>query len=90
MQTHDSFSTVLTKAENSIGVITLNHGKVNTLSRQLTEDMCAALAQMKSDSLPVIIRALRQASKSFPRVTMCGSCRPRGVILLLIAIRFVT
>jgi len=65
MQTYDSFSTVLTKAENSIGVITLNHGKVNTLSRQLTEDMCAALAQMKSDSLQVIILRAAPGVKVF-------------------------
>jgi methylmalonyl-CoA decarboxylase len=65
MQAQDSLSTVLTKTEDSIGVITLNHGKVNTLSRQIIEDMCVALEQMKSDSLEVIILRAAPGVKVF-------------------------
>jgi methylmalonyl-CoA decarboxylase len=65
MPAQDSLSTVLTKTEDSIGIITLNHGKVNTLSRQLIEDMCAALEQMKSDSLQVIVLRAAPGVKVF-------------------------
>jgi methylmalonyl-CoA decarboxylase len=65
MQVNDSLPTILTKTENSIGTITLHHGKVNTLSRQLIEDMCAALEQMKSDSLQVIILRAAKGAKVF-------------------------
>lgn len=63
MLASDSLSTVFTRREGSIGTIILNHGKVNTLSRQLIEDLCAALEQMKSDSLQVLIlRAVKGAT----------------------------
>jgi methylmalonyl-CoA decarboxylase len=53
---------VLTEREGSIGTIILHHGKVNTLSRQLIEELCAALEQMKSDSIQVLIlRAFKGA-----------------------------
>jgi len=65
METHDSSSTVLTKIEDSIGTITLNHGKVNTLSRQLIEDMCEALGQMKADSLQVVVLRAAPGAKVF-------------------------
>jgi len=55
-------TTVLTTTEDSIGTITLNHGRVNPLSRQLIDDICIALERMKSDSVQVVIlRAPRDA-----------------------------
>ncbi|HXZ33370.1 MAG TPA: methylmalonyl-CoA decarboxylase [Terriglobales bacterium] len=55
----------MTKIEDSIGTITLNHGKVNTLSRQLIEDMCEALGQMKADSLQVVVLRAAPGAKVF-------------------------
>lgn len=60
-----NFSTIRVTAENSIGTITLNHGKVNTLSKQLIEDMCAALEEMKSASLQVVILRSVKGAKVF-------------------------
>ena len=55
-------TTVLTTTEDSIGTITLNHGRVNPLSKQLIDDICVALQRMKSDSVQVVIlRAPRDA-----------------------------
>jgi|SRR5579862_1982 len=59
------FSTVLTSIDTSIGTITLNHGKVNTLSKQLIEDMCAALEEMKSGGLQVVILRAAKGAKVF-------------------------
>lgn len=64
-QTDDSLATVISKTEDSIGTILLNHGKVNILSRQLIEDICAALEQMKSDSLQVVILRAAKGAKVF-------------------------
>jgi len=62
MQPAHSLSTVFTRREGSIGTIILNHPKVNTLSRQLIEDLCAALDNMQSDTIHVLIlRALKGA-----------------------------
>jgi methylmalonyl-CoA decarboxylase len=65
MPANHSLSTVLTKAEDSIGTITLSYGKVNPLSRQLIEDLCEALEQMKSDSLQVVILRAAKGAKVF-------------------------
>jgi enoyl-CoA hydratase/carnithine racemase len=40
-------NTVITEFEETIGTITLSHGKVNALSRELIGDICAALEEMK-------------------------------------------
>lgn len=64
-QTDDSLATVISKTEDSIGTILLNHGKVNILSRQFIEDICAALEQMKSDSLQVVILRAAKGARVF-------------------------
>jgi len=61
----NSYSTVLARSENSIGTITLSHGKVNTLSKQLIEDLCAALEEMKSAALQVVILRAAKGAKVF-------------------------
>ncbi len=60
-----STSTVVATTDGSIGTLTLNHGKVNTLSRQLIEDMCAALGQMKSAAMQVVILRAAKGVKVF-------------------------
>lgn len=65
MLASDSLSTVFTRKEGAIGTIILNHGKVNTLSRQLIDDLCAALEQMRSDSLQVMILRAVKGAKVF-------------------------
>jgi len=62
MKADGSLNTVLTTTEDAIGIVTLNHGRVNPLSRQLIGDICVALERMKSDSVQVVIlRAPRDA-----------------------------
>jgi methylmalonyl-CoA decarboxylase len=56
---------VLTKVEPAIGTITLNHGKVNTLSRVLIEDICSALQQMEADGVQVVILRAAKGAKVF-------------------------
>jgi methylmalonyl-CoA decarboxylase len=56
---------VFTRREGPVGTIILNHGKVNTLSRLLIEDLCAALEQMKSDSIQVLILRAVKGAKVF-------------------------
>jgi len=65
MQANPLPPAVLIQTEDSIGTITLNYGKVNTLSRQLIEDICAALERMKSDSLQVVILRAAKGAKVF-------------------------
>jgi methylmalonyl-CoA decarboxylase len=65
MQVCHSLATVLITSENSIGTITLNQGKVNTLNRQLIEDICAGLEQMKSESAQVVILRAAKGVKVF-------------------------
>jgi methylmalonyl-CoA decarboxylase len=65
METNRTFQTVLISQKASVGTITLNHGKVNALSKQLIEDLCAALEQMKADSMPVVILRAAQGVKVF-------------------------
>lgn len=64
-KTENPASTVLTTTQGLIGTITLNHGKVNTLSRQLIEDLCATLEQMQSDCLQVVILRAAKGAKVF-------------------------
>jgi len=61
----NSFSTISTGATDSIGTITLNHGKVNTLSKQLIEDICSALEEMKAAALQVVILRAAKGAKVF-------------------------
>jgi enoyl-CoA hydratase/carnithine racemase len=77
-------STVLTTVADGIGTITLNHGKVNALSRQLIEEITSALDEMQPpDVRVVIIRALK-GPRFFPQDTMFGNFR------LMVAIRLLT
>lgn len=55
-------NTVLTEIKDNIGTITLNHGKVNPLSKVLIDDMLDALEVMKAASVRVVVlRALKGA-----------------------------
>ena len=65
MQVSRALATVLITTENSIGTITLSQGKVNTLNRQLIEDICAALEQLKSESAQVVILRAAKGVKVF-------------------------
>jgi len=58
-------NTILTQTEGSIGIVTLSHGKVNPLSKQLIEDLCAALEAMKSESVSVVIVRAAKGAKVF-------------------------
>jgi methylmalonyl-CoA decarboxylase len=53
-------STILTETQDSIGTITLNHGKVNPLSKQLIDELCLALDDMRSVNV-VIVRGTKGA-----------------------------
>ncbi len=65
MTDNEPLSTVLARIDGPIGTITLKHGKVNTLSRQLIEDLCQALEQMRSDGLQVVILRAPRGAKVF-------------------------
>jgi methylmalonyl-CoA decarboxylase len=58
-------STILTQTQDSIGTITLDHGKVNPLSKQLISDLCVALDAMKSESVSVVILRAAKGAKVF-------------------------
>jgi methylmalonyl-CoA decarboxylase len=60
-----TFTTVMATAEAGVGTITLNHGKVNALSKQLIDDLCAALDQMKIDEVQVVILRAAKGVKVF-------------------------
>jgi len=60
-----SLTTVLTSVQDSIGTITLNHGKVNPLSKALIDDICAAFEQMKAQSVQVVILRAAKGAKVF-------------------------
>jgi methylmalonyl-CoA decarboxylase len=61
----NSASCVSTTVSESIGTITLHHGKVNPLSRCLIEDICAALEQMNASSAQVVILRAAGGAKVF-------------------------
>ena|SRR5579872_672616 len=65
MKANTALGTVITGIEGSIGTITLNHGKVNPLSKVLIEDICAALEQMTSESVQVVIFRAAPGAKVF-------------------------
>lgn len=52
--------TILTEMHDAVGIITLSHGKVNPLSRELIDDLCLALEQMQAANV-VILRAAKGA-----------------------------
>jgi methylmalonyl-CoA decarboxylase len=56
---------VLISAGDLIGTITLNHGSVNPLSKQLIADICLALEQMKEQSIQVVIVRASRGAKVF-------------------------
>lgn len=58
-------ATVLTAIDESIGTITLNHGRVNPLSKQLIDDICSALQYMRSESVHVVILRAPKGAKVF-------------------------
>lgn len=61
----EKLSTALTQINGPIGTITLNHGKVNTLSRALIEDICAALQRMEAEGVQVVILRAAKGVKVF-------------------------
>ena len=65
MKANQAFTTVLTSRREAIGTITLNHGKVNALSKQLIDDLCAALEQMKADAVQVVVLRAAKGVKVF-------------------------
>ncbi len=58
-------SSVLTDVQEGIGTITLNHGKVNALSRVLIDDISAALAEMQPPEVRVVILRAAAGAKVF-------------------------
>ena len=65
MKIEQSLATVLTTIDDKIGTITLNHGRVNPLSKQLIDDICVALKQMQSESVQVVILRAPQGARVF-------------------------
>ena len=65
MKLDQSLATVSTTTEDLIGTITLNHGRVNPLNKQLIDDICVALEQMKSRSVQVVILRAPKGAKVF-------------------------
>jgi methylmalonyl-CoA decarboxylase len=57
--------TILTDVQDWIGTITLNHEKVNPLSRQVIDDLCAALESMKTGPVNVVILRAAKGAKVF-------------------------
>jgi methylmalonyl-CoA decarboxylase len=58
-------STILTDTHDSVGTITLNHEKVNPLSKQVIDDLCAALEAMKAAAVNVVILRAAKGAKVF-------------------------
>jgi len=58
-------ASVLITSDGSIGTVTLNHGKVNALSKRLIDDICAALEQMRLASVQVVILRAARGVKVF-------------------------
>jgi len=58
-------STVLSKVDDAIGTIILNHRKVNPLSKVLIDDVIAELELMKSRSVRVVILRTAEGAKVF-------------------------
>jgi methylmalonyl-CoA decarboxylase len=58
-------SCVLTATEGSVGVVTMNHGKVNALSKELIEELCHALDKMRLQCLQVVVLRAAPGAKVF-------------------------
>ena len=58
-------STISTEVNDAVGTVTLNHGKVNPLSREVIEDLCEALEKMKSEEVHVVILRAAKGAKVF-------------------------
>jgi len=58
-------TTILSEVRDSIGTITLKHEKVNPLSKQLIDDLCAALEGMNSDAVKVVMLRAVKGAKVF-------------------------
>ncbi len=58
-------ASVLTDVQEGIGTITLNHGKVNALSRMLIDEISAALAEMQPPAVRVVILRAAPGAKVF-------------------------
>lgn len=65
MTANFSLATVVVTFDESIGVITLNHGKVNPLSQILIDDISRALEQMQSQTMQVVVIRAAKGSKVF-------------------------
>ena len=65
MHSTRSLATVVTTTDGSIGTITLQHGPVNALSKQLIDDICAAMEQMDSEAVQVVILRAAPGAKVF-------------------------
>ena len=69
------------KIANLIGVLTLNNPrKQNALSRELIDELCAALENMRREQARVIILRAQAGQKCSRPATMCASCRPMAAI----------
>jgi enoyl-CoA hydratase/carnithine racemase len=58
-------STVLTRVVGGIGTITLTHGKVNALSKQLISEISSALEEMQPPEIRVVIIRASKGAKVF-------------------------
>lgn len=58
-------NSVLTSFEDAVGTITLNHGKVNALSKELIQDLCSALEVMTMQAARVVILRAQSGAKVF-------------------------
>ncbi len=65
MTTKAAGACVLTASEGSIGIVTMNHGKVNALSREMIEDVSHALDKMRLQCLQVVILRAAPGAKVF-------------------------
>jgi len=57
--------TVRAEIQDLIGTITLCHGKVNPLSKQVIDDLCEGLETMKSSEVNVVILRAEKGAKVF-------------------------
>jgi len=65
MNNNSSFATVVITTDGPIGTVTLNHAPVNALSKQLIRDISAALEQMQSDGIHVVVLRAMAGAKVF-------------------------
>jgi methylmalonyl-CoA decarboxylase len=58
-------SCVLTATDGAIGTVTLNHGKVNALCKELIDELCHALDKMRMECLQAVILRAAPGVKVF-------------------------